>query len=222
MQGGGHDEDIGSGASLIAGKDAVGKVQHPRPVVGVVAVLPAAPHVAQARADGAGVKVGRPCHAGQPLPGELLPDGTGSLQGEELALRIEPLLIETLHQQGAGCHAGQEQMLVEGHLVLVPGILAVGTAVPVGEHLCLRSDVLPIVTLGQGHPAAIMDTSFASQAMGIVYMVQHHDEMAPGVFRVPEEIDTEIARIKLASLGIKIDVQTKEQYDYIHSWQEGT
>ena len=75
---------------------------------------------------------------------------------------------------------------------------------------------------GQGHPAEIMDTSFASQAMGIVYMVQHHDEMAPGVFRVPEEIDTEIARIKLASLGIKIDVQTKEQYDYIHSWQEGT
>ena len=75
---------------------------------------------------------------------------------------------------------------------------------------------------GQGHPAEIMDTSFASQAMGIVYMVEHHKEMSPGVFRVPEEIDTEIARIKLASLGIKIDVQTKEQYDYIHSWQEGT
>jgi adenosylhomocysteinase len=75
---------------------------------------------------------------------------------------------------------------------------------------------------GQGHPAEIMDTSFASQAMGIVYMVRHHGEMSPGVFRVPEEIDSEIARIKLASLGIKIDVQTKEQYDYIHSWQEGT
>lgn len=75
---------------------------------------------------------------------------------------------------------------------------------------------------GQGHPAEVMDTSFASQAMGIVYMVNNHERMSCQVYRVPDEIDNEIATIKLRSLGIEIDSLTPEQYDYIHSWQEGT
>lgn len=75
---------------------------------------------------------------------------------------------------------------------------------------------------GQGHPAEIMDTSFAAQALGIVYMTQHHDEIGNVVYAVPDEIDERIARIALESQGVEIDTLTQEQYDYIHSWQEGT
>ena len=63
---------------------------------------------------------------------------------------------------------------------------------------------------GQGHPAEVMDTSFASQAMGIVYMVNNHERMSCQVYRVPDEIDNEIATIKLRSLGIEIDSLTPE------------
>ena len=75
---------------------------------------------------------------------------------------------------------------------------------------------------GQGHPAEIMDTSFSTQAMAIVYMVENHDKLSNQVIPVPDEIDNELARIKLRSLGIEIDTLTEEQYNYIHSWQEGT
>ena len=75
---------------------------------------------------------------------------------------------------------------------------------------------------GQGHPAEIMDTSFSTQAMAIVYMVENHDKLANEVIPVPDGIDSELARIKLSTLGIEIDSLTEEQYNYIHSWQEGT
>ena len=75
---------------------------------------------------------------------------------------------------------------------------------------------------GQGHPAEIMDTSFSTQAMAIVYMVENHDRLANEVIPVPDKIDNELARIKLATLGVEIDTLSEEQYNYIHSWQEGT
>ena len=75
---------------------------------------------------------------------------------------------------------------------------------------------------GQGHPAEIMDTSFSTQAMAIVYMVENHDKLKNNVIPVPDEIDDELARIKLRTLGISIDKLTEDQYNYIHSWQEGT
>ena len=75
---------------------------------------------------------------------------------------------------------------------------------------------------GQGHPAEIMDTSFSTQAMAIVYMVENHDKLKNNVIPVPDEIDNELARIKLRTLGISIDKLTEDQYNYIHSWQEGT
>ncbi|MEE3363298.1 MAG: adenosylhomocysteinase [Methanomethylophilus sp.] len=75
---------------------------------------------------------------------------------------------------------------------------------------------------GQGHPAEIMDTSFSTQAMALVYMVENHDKLKNNVIPVPDEIDDELARIKLRTLGISIDKLTEEQYNYIHSWQEGT
>jgi adenosylhomocysteinase len=74
----------------------------------------------------------------------------------------------------------------------------------------------------EGHPAAVMDMSFANQAMGAIYVYQNGENLENKVYAIPEEIDQEIARFKLASLGIEIDALTPEQVAYLNSWQEGT
>jgi adenosylhomocysteinase len=74
----------------------------------------------------------------------------------------------------------------------------------------------------EGHPAAVMDMSFANQALAAVYIAQNADRLAPGVYDVPEEIDKEVARLKLASLGVQIDQLTEEQRRYLASWDTGT
>ncbi len=75
---------------------------------------------------------------------------------------------------------------------------------------------------GQGHPAEIMDMSFATQALGLVHMVRNHEDMECGVHAVPAAIDSEIARIKLRSMGVSIDTLTAEQISYMTGWEEGT
>ena len=81
-----------------------------------------------------------------------------------------------------------------------------------------------LVNLGaaEGHPAAVMDMSFANQALSAEYVAQHHAELKPGVYVVPEAIDAEVARLKLAALGITLDPMTPEQISYMASWQHGT
>ncbi|HMR64722.1 MAG TPA: adenosylhomocysteinase [Anaerolineae bacterium] len=74
----------------------------------------------------------------------------------------------------------------------------------------------------EGHPAAVMDMSFANQALSAVYVFQNGKHLENKVYSVPEEIDREIARFKLLSMGIQIDVLTPEQELYLNSWQEGT
>ena len=74
----------------------------------------------------------------------------------------------------------------------------------------------------EGHPAAVMDMSFANQALSAEYIVAHADELRPSVYDVPEDIDREIARLKLATMGIEIDRLTEEQAKYLTSWNEGT
>jgi adenosylhomocysteinase len=74
----------------------------------------------------------------------------------------------------------------------------------------------------EGHPAAVMDMSFANQALSAVYIARHAGELVPGVYDVPEEIDKEVARLKLASLGVQIDTLTEEQRRYLASWDTGT
>ncbi|MBE0409302.1 MAG: adenosylhomocysteinase [Anaerolineales bacterium] len=74
----------------------------------------------------------------------------------------------------------------------------------------------------EGHPASVMDMSFANQALCLEYMVKNANQLEKQVYKVPEEIDKEIARLKLESKGVKIDVLTPEQIDYLNSWQEGT
>ncbi len=74
----------------------------------------------------------------------------------------------------------------------------------------------------EGHPAQVMDMSFANQALAAEYVAQHHAELEPRVYDVPEEMDREVARLKLESLGISIDTMTPEQLAYSNSWQQGT
>jgi adenosylhomocysteinase len=74
----------------------------------------------------------------------------------------------------------------------------------------------------EGHPAAVMDMSFANQAMSLRYLRQHAHELPNDVFPVPEHLDQEIARLKLKAMGIQIDVLTPEQQAYLTSWTEGT
>ncbi|MBR6037629.1 MAG: adenosylhomocysteinase [Candidatus Methanomethylophilaceae archaeon] len=75
---------------------------------------------------------------------------------------------------------------------------------------------------GQGHPAEIMDMSFATQALGIVHMSRHYKEMGNQVYAVPHEIDAEIATLKLKSMGVQIDTLSESQVKYITGWEEGT
>ena len=69
-----------------------------------------------------------------------------------------------------------------------------------------------------GHPAEVMDTSFAVQALTMEYLARHKGELAPGVHKVPEEIDETIAHIRLEAAGIGIDCLSQEQKKYQESW----
>jgi adenosylhomocysteinase len=74
----------------------------------------------------------------------------------------------------------------------------------------------------EGHPAVVMDMSFANQALSAKYLCQHGEKLQKTVYPVPSAIDEEIARMKLKSMGIRIDKLTKEQKAYLSAWQEGT
>src|SRR5215831_10916950 len=74
----------------------------------------------------------------------------------------------------------------------------------------------------EGHPASVMDMSFANQALSCEYLVKNKGRLAPGLHLLPEEVDMEIASLKLESMGIKIDTQTPEQIEYANSWEAGT
>ncbi len=74
----------------------------------------------------------------------------------------------------------------------------------------------------EGHPAAVMDMSFANQALSVEYLVKNQGALPKGVFPVPAEIDAQVARLKLQALGVAIDTLTPEQEKYLNSWQEGT
>jgi adenosylhomocysteinase len=74
----------------------------------------------------------------------------------------------------------------------------------------------------EGHPSSVMDMSFANQALCSEYIVKNHASLTKRVYGVPVEIDREIARLKLASMGVEIDSLTREQDIYLHSWEMGT
>lgn len=74
----------------------------------------------------------------------------------------------------------------------------------------------------EGHPSSVMDMSFANQALSVEYLVKRGDGLEPGVHPVPEELDKEVGRLKLMSMGIEIDTLSPQQRRYLESWEEGT
>jgi adenosylhomocysteinase len=74
----------------------------------------------------------------------------------------------------------------------------------------------------EGHPSAVMDMSFANQALSVEYLVQNRGKLDAGVYVVPRETDQEVGRLKLQAMGIHIDTLTAEQQRYQESWEEGT
>ncbi len=103
---------------------------------------------------------------------------------------------------------------------------------PFVEEYKLRESGRRVIVLGEGrlinlaaaegHPASVMDMSFANQALSVEYLAKHRGELKPGVHLLPQEVDTEIAGLKLRSLGLSIDTLTAEQVEYISSWETGT
>ena len=92
-----------------------------------------------------------------------------------------------------------------------------------GRTICLLADGrLVNLSCAEGHPASVMDMSFANQALCAEYMKNAAADLAPGVYGVPSDIDKSISKLKLETLGVKIDTLTPEQKKYLASWQEGT
>jgi len=92
-----------------------------------------------------------------------------------------------------------------------------------GRRICLLGDGrLVNLAAAEGHPAQVMDMSFANQALSAEYIKNYYMQLEKKVYPVPEAIDREIARLKLESMGIQADTLTKEQADYLASWSEGT
>jgi adenosylhomocysteinase len=94
---------------------------------------------------------------------------------------------------------------------------------PDGRRLRLLAEGrLVNLAAAEGHPAAVMDMSFANQALCVAHIRRRHDELERKVHRVPPEIDEEVARLKLSSMAVDIDALTAEQDAYLVSWREGT
>ncbi|MDI6901945.1 MAG: adenosylhomocysteinase [Anaerosomatales bacterium] len=92
-----------------------------------------------------------------------------------------------------------------------------------GRRIYLLADGrLVNLACAEGHPASVMDMSFANQALSAEHMVKNAASLTPGVYPVPKEIDQGIAALKLATMGVRIDELTAEQAKYLASWQEGT
>ena len=106
------------------------------------------------------------------------------------------------------------------------------TVRPFVEQYTMQSSGRNVIVLGEGrlinlaaaegHPASVMDMSFANQALSVEYLVKNKGTLSPGVHLLPAEVDTEIASLKLRALGISIDTLTAEQLEYITSWETGT
>jgi adenosylhomocysteinase len=78
------------------------------------------------------------------------------------------------------------------------------------------------LSAAEGHPASVMDMSFADQALSVEHMVKNAKKLEPKVYRVPDELDKRVAKLKLESMSIKIDKLTPEQEEYLAGWNEGT
>ena len=174
---------------------------------------------------------------------EAIMDGFQVMSGLEAARVAQVFITAT-----GGLHAiGQEHLEVmsseailanSGHFnveIDIPALEAMSeTTRPVREFVqeytledgrrlyLLAEGRLVNLAAADGHPSAVMDMSFANQALSVEYLVQNQGKLEPGVYDVPQETDQEVGRLKLQSMGIQIDTLTPEQQRYQESWEEGT
>ncbi|HEV7398482.1 MAG TPA: adenosylhomocysteinase [Pyrinomonadaceae bacterium] len=161
--------------------------------------------------------------AGAAPLGDIFVTVTGNrhvIDGEHFAKMKDGALV---------CNSGHFDL--ELNLVALGDLSAAATKVrPFVEEYKLKSNGNRIMVLGEGrlinlaaaegHPASVMDMSFANQALSVEYLVKN--KLAPGVHLLPKEVDAEIASLKLHALGLSIDTLTSEQLEYISSWEHGT
>ena len=94
---------------------------------------------------------------------------------------------------------------------------------PDGRRISLLAEGrLVNLAAAEGHPAAVMDMSFANQALSAEWIVRNAKGLQPKVYGVPGDIDADVARLKLAAMGVTIDELTPEQSAYLSSWEQGT
>jgi len=92
-----------------------------------------------------------------------------------------------------------------------------------GRKVYVLGEGRPInLTAAEGQPASVMDMSFANQALSVDYIAKNHASLEKRVYQVPEDLDKQVAKMKLESMGVKIDRLTPEQEHYLASWSEGT
>jgi adenosylhomocysteinase len=151
-----------------------------------------------------------------------------TVTGDKHVLRAEH--FEVMRDGAIICNAGHFNVEVD-----VPGLEAMAVErtlprpeielfrLPDGRQIALLAEGR-LVNLGaaEGHPASVMDMTYANQALSVEYAVRHGSVLERRVYVVPDEIDTEIARLKLRTLGLEIDQLTSEQERYLATWDEGT
>jgi len=139
--------------------------------------------------------------------------------------------FERMRDGAIVCNSGHFDL--ELNLVGLRGISEEPTSLrPFVEEYLVKANGHRVIVLGEGrlinlaaaegHPASVMDMSFANQALSVEYLVRHQGELSPGVHLLPREVDAEIASLKLRALGISIDALTAEQIEYMNSWETGT
>ena len=174
---------------------------------------------------------------------EAVMDGFTVMKGVEAARTGEVFISVT-----GGIHAiGREQMqaMPSGAILANSGHFNVEIDIPALQEMAVsHREVRPFVeeyvmgdgrkiylladgrlinlAAAEGHPSAVMDMSFANQALSVEYIVKNRGQLAAGVHSVPRDTDQEVGRLKLESLGINIDSLSNEQQKYQESWQEGT
>ena len=174
---------------------------------------------------------------------EALMDGFSVMPGLEAAKVGEVFItvtggLHTLSKAQIEVMSNGAVMANSGHFnveIDIPSLEAMATShrevrpyveeyiMPDGRRLYLLAEGrLVNLAAAEGHPSAVMDMSFANQALGMEYLIQNQGKLEPGVYNVPPETDQEVGRLKLQSLGISIDTLTADQQRYQESWEEGT
>jgi adenosylhomocysteinase len=163
--------------------------------------------------------------AGQAAPwGEIFVTATGNInvfRREHFAVMRDGAILANSGHFDAELDLPALRQLAEGHVREVRENVQEFDLGPRKLNLVAEGR---LVNLGaaEGHPAAVMDMSFANQALSVEWLVQQHGELERRVYDVPEAIDREVARLKLAALGIELDALTEEQRRYVSSWESGT